>query len=223
MSVGSSPPISLSNKRKREEDEEPEQESVITVIGPLGPSEKHREYKIGDQIELLGLSATVGGPRSVLCFGGQMQCPLWEQIHDIICDIIEEKEEAELKASEERGEPGNPKVEANIKRLESELQRIPEGDFVADVFVFMEHVDGWARYNICGRKYDVFFGVPCADDVKTATRCLHIQLAKPTDVIEQLRAVGPETTSHGLFNIGLERGEDGTGYRDDWEPLVPDN
>lgn len=212
MSLASSMP----SKRKRDEGEE----SAITIIGPLGPTEEHREYRKGDCIRLLGLSAIVGDPRLGLCFDGQMEHPLWNKVNNIICDIIDAKED-QIEAEEKSGEAVDPDIAANIESLDDELKRFPEGEFVADVFVLIEHANSWVRYNILGRTYDIFFGVPCAENAKMYTTSLHIQLAKPRDVIEQLRMVGPETMSHGLFALGIERGEDGTGYCEDWEPLDP--
>jgi hypothetical protein len=213
MALASSAPFS--NKRKR--GEEPEEEFAITVIGPVGPTEEHRKYKIGERIELLGLSAIVGDPRLGLYFEGQMKLPLWKQINNIICDIIDEEED-KLEELEKSGEVVDSKFAAHIESLGEELERIPEQDFVADVYVFIEHANHWKQYNILGREYQFFFGLPYSND-EMFTASLHIQLAKPKDVIAQLRLVGPETISHGLFAIGIERGEDGTGYCEDWQPL----
>jgi hypothetical protein len=201
-------------------DHDPASSSMITIIGPMGPKEEVREYKIGERVNVLGLSAIVGDPRLGLCFDGRMTIPLWKEVHNIICELIDEARD-----HKQHGDAVDPKHAMGIKRLEEELKRIPECDFVAEVFVLVDYVDGWKRCDILGEKYEIFFGIPYAEDVKTSNYffSMSVQLAKPRDVIEKLKRVGPETLSHGLFKIGL-RGEHGTcfdsGYREDWKPLV---
>ena len=187
---------------------------MITIIGPLGPNEQDREYKVGEGIELLGLSATVGGPGMGLCFDGKMKVPLWLEVKDIIRDLIKDSSK-ELEGSKGPAD----KAAVNIQRLEDELKQVPDGDFVAEVFALVDHSDSWTRFDILDSQYDIFFGVPYGEDIQTYNSSVHIQLAKPRDVIQQLQTVGREAMTHGMFLLGIQRGEDGTGYREDWKPL----